>query len=235
MCHALASGMALRHMLKLTLVPAFLLLGAACTPPPATAVAQMLVRQHRDDDAIGTLRRRLLAHPEDSAARRLLVRLLGMSGQMEAARAEVRELRRRSPPGDPMPDIELGHALELAHRYDEALAAYDEAARSAPLSPDGPREAGMRCARWGEPELARPRLEEAVRRGARDAETWHALGLVRLHMGDDDGAAYAYRVCAAQNPKEPECWLGLATVGIVRGDSRMALSAYDHVLVFAPR
>ncbi|MGH7269468.1 MAG: hypothetical protein ACREJ3_03475, partial [Polyangiaceae bacterium] len=43
-----------------------------------------------------------------------------------------------------------------------------------------------------------------------------------------------YRACAEQNPKEAECWLGLATVGIVRGDSRLALAAYDHVLVCAP-
>ena len=31
---------------------------------------------------------------------------------------------------------------------------------------------GLRCARWGEAEQARPRLEEAVRRGATDVETY---------------------------------------------------------------
>ena len=79
----------------------------------------------------------------------------------------------------------------------------------------------MRSARWGEIEEARPRLEEALRRGARDAETWHALGLVRLHLNDYDGAAQAYRSGAEADPKDAECWLGLASVGIVQGDARL--------------
>jgi tetratricopeptide (TPR) repeat protein len=134
-----------------------------------------------------------------------------------------------------MPYLELGHALELAHRYDDALAAYDAAADAAPASPAGPREGGMRCARWGEVEAARPRLEEAVRRGANDGETWHALGLVRLHLGDFDGAAQAYRAGTAADPKAPESWLGLATVGVAQGDATAALVAYDQVLALRPR
>jgi tetratricopeptide (TPR) repeat protein len=131
--------------------------------------------------------------------------------------------------------VELGHALELAHRYEEALAEYDEAARAAPSSPVGPREGGMRCARWGEVEEARPRLEEAVRRGAGDAETWHTLGLVRLHLGDLAGAEEAYRAGAAADPRGAESWLGLATVGMVRGDARAVLDAYDQVIARRPR
>jgi cytochrome c-type biogenesis protein CcmH/NrfG len=84
-------------------------------------------------------------------------------------------------------------------------------------------------------EVARPRLEEAIRRGANDVETWHALGLVRLHLGDMDGAEQAYRGCAAASPAAPECWLGLASVGVARGDAAAALAAYDHVMALRPR
>ena len=45
-----------------------------------------------------------------------------------------------------VPEIELGHAYELAHKFDEALAEYDEAASVAPNSPAGPLEGGMRTA-----------------------------------------------------------------------------------------
>src|SRR3954447_17560019 len=100
----------------------------ACAHPSATAVAQSLVRQHREDEAVATLQRRLQAHPDDVAARKLLVKLQGLSGDLTGARASVAELVRWLPPGDPSPFIELGHAFELAHRYDEALEAYDEAA-----------------------------------------------------------------------------------------------------------
>lgn len=212
-----------------------LCLCAACARPSATERAQTLVRLGREGQAVAALRERVREHPEDVASRKLLVRLLGFTGEMAAARSEVAELVRRLPPGDPTPYLELGHALELSHRYDEALAAYDEAASVAPGSPDGPREGGMRCAHWGEVELARPRLEEAVRRGAGDAETWHALGLVLLHLGDYDGAQRAYRAGAAVDPRRAENWLGLATIAVMRGDAQQALDAYGQVLARQPR
>ena len=181
------------------------------------------------------LRMDLAVHPGDVPARRLLVRLLGFTGDMPGARAETEELARRLGPDDPTPYIELGHALELAHRYDEALEAYDKAAAAAPTQPAGPREGGMRAARWGEVEWARPRLEEAVRRGANDAETWHVLGLVRLHLGDAAGAIEAYRAGTRVEPTAPACWLGLATVAVSRGDAAGTLAAYDRLLALRPR
>ncbi|MGD0525679.1 MAG: tetratricopeptide repeat protein [Polyangiaceae bacterium] len=214
---------------------AALVVSPGCARPSASLQAQSLVRQHREEDAVALLRRDLAAHPDDVPARRLLVRLLGFTGDMPGARAETEELARRLGPGDPTPYLELGHALELAHRYEEALAAYDEAAAAAPSSPAGPREGGMRTARWGEIEEARPRLEEAVKRGAGDAETWHALGLVRLHLGDAEGAEQAYHAGTAVAPAEPECWLGLATVAVSRGDAAGALAAYERLLVLRPR
>src|SRR5690606_3326390 len=57
------------------------------------------------------------------------------------ARGEVREgvidLERIKDenPRDPRAWIDLGHGYELLHRYDDALAAYDEAARVAPKDP----------------------------------------------------------------------------------------------------
>jgi tetratricopeptide (TPR) repeat protein len=206
-----------------------------CARPSASDKAQALVRQHREEEAVALLRRDLTTHPDDVPARRLLVRLLGFTGDMPGARVETEELVRRLGPSDPTPYLELGHALELAHRYDEALQAYDEAAAVAPASPAGPREGGMRTARWGELEEARARLEEAVKRGANDAETWHALGLVRLHLGDAAGAEQAYRQGASADPSAPESWLGLATVAVSRDDAPGALAAYERLLVLRPR
>lgn len=218
-----------------TLSLALVLSVCACAAPSATDRAQTLVRQHREEEAVASLKARLAVQPGDVPARRLLVRLLGFTGDLPGARAQAEELARRLGPGDPAPYLELGHALELAHRYDEALEAYDQAAVAAPASADGPREGGMRAARWGEAEQARPRLEEAVKRGAGDAELWHALGLVRLHLGDQAGAEEAYRAGAAADPKAPESWLGLATVAVVQGDAQKALDAYDQVLARRPR
>lgn len=207
----------------------------ACARPNAVDQALSLVRQERADAAVAVLHDRLITHPEDVPARKLLVRLLAYAGDSLGARAEVAELARRLPPDDPAPYIELGHAMELGHRYEEALEAYDQAARIAPSSPDGPREGGIRCAHWGEAADAAPRLEEAVRRGSNDVETWHTLGLVRLHLGDYDGATTAYRSAAAADPRSAQGWLGLATVAVAREDAAAALAAYDQVLARSPR
>jgi tetratricopeptide (TPR) repeat protein len=229
---AWSKSMTPHTMLSLSLLGAMCV---GCANPNTLGRAQALVREHRESDAEALLRERLRQHPQDLEARRLLIRVLAFAGDVQGARAEVGELGRRMPQNDPAPYIELGHAFELAHRYDEALASYDDAGSVAPVRPDGPREGGMRCARWGEAGWARPRLEEAVRRGARDAETWHVLGLVRVRLGDLDAAEAAYRAGVASDPSRPESWLGLATVAIARGDAGQALDAYTQVLARRPR
>ena len=169
-------------------------------------------------------------HPDHIDSRRLLVRILAVTGDLGAARAEATQISLRTPGNDPTALIEVGHAEELAHHFDLALEAYDEAARRAPESPRGPREGGLRAARWGEVEVALPRLTEAVKRGADDTETLHALGLVRLHAGDLDGAAQAYVRCSTRDEEDTGCLLGLATLALKREDLRAALAAYDGVL-----
>jgi Flp pilus assembly protein TadD len=134
-----------------------------------------------------------------------------------------------------VPWLELGHAMELAHRYDEALELYDRGAAVAPRDPAGPKTGGLRAARWGETALALPRLEEALRRNSRDAETWHALGLVRLHEGDLDGARVAYQSGLVADPGALENRIGLATIALRRGDAGGALVEYDRVLAERPR
>ena len=224
-------GAAARSRLAVPL--ALALFAAACAPQTPIERAQQLVRLHREAEATATLRDHLAKHPDDVPARRLLVRVLAFSGDIDGARREVAELERRLP-NDPVPWIELGHAFELAHRFDEALAAYDTAASVAPSSPAGPREGGMRAARWGEAEEAVSRLEEAVRRGARDAETFHVLGLARLNLRDLDGAEDAYKQGLAADPKSTENLLGLATVAVVRNDPAAALAAYDAIVARKP-
>lgn len=211
-----------------------LVLLAACARPGPIDRAQQLVRLHRETEAIATLRDDLAKHPDDIPARRLLVRVLAFTGDLDSARKEV-EILQQQRPNDPTAWIEMGHAFEIAKRFDEALAAYDTAAELAPNSPEGPREGGMRCARWNEPEEAEKRLTEAVKRGAHDAETFHVLGLVRVNLHDYDGARAAYRQGLAADPKSTQNQLGLATVAYVQGDAAAALAAYDAVLAANPR
>ena len=205
----------------------------ACVRPTPIERAMSLARQHREDEGIVLLRQDLAKQPDDLDARRLLIRLLAVTSDLPAAREEVSALEARLPPKDPSPWIELGHALELVHQFDEAMAAYETASETAPSSPLGPREAGLRAARWGEWDASRTWLEEAVRRGARGVDVWHTLGLVRLNLHDPEGAreAYSQGIAAAPTGADSvDCWLGLATVALFSHDWAGALAAYDGVL-----
>lgn len=161
--------------------------------------------------------------------------LLLSRGQTAEGVAELEKIKSGSP-NDPRAWIDLGHGYELQHRFDDALAAYDEAARVAPNDPRGPREGGLRCAKWGEHEAARPRLEEAIRRGDKEISTFHALGLVRLQLGDKKGAREAYQagLKMPRGDADATCVLGLATLAVVEGDGTEALRWYDELVKRRP-
>lgn len=205
--------------------------GAAASPLPR---ATMLSEKGQSDEAVTLLRGYLAKHPRALAERRLLVRIEASRGQLGAAQAEVKLLAQQLGPNSPVPLVELGHALELAHRYDEALEAYDAAALAAPADPLGPLTGGLRAARWGELELAAPRLEEAVRRSPKDPAAWHALGLVQLSRGEPERAEQAYRAGLLADPRALENRVGLATLALMRSDFAGALLQYEAIVASRP-
>ncbi len=205
-------------------------LALGCTPPPpVTSQAAMLTARGRPDQAEKVLRARLVEAPEDLAAHRELIRVLGVLRRLDEATTETERLAARLGGASAVPWVELGHAFELAHRYPEALELYDRAASVAPADPLGPRTGGLRAARWGEVDWAEPRLAEATRRDASDASTWHALGLVRVHQGRLKEAEDAYRAGLAASPRSFENRVGLATLALRRDDLTSALREYDFI------
>jgi tetratricopeptide (TPR) repeat protein len=233
MARSLTSIFARTASLLLLFVLAALPLGCA-TDKEVVGHALVLVDRGRYAEAEAALERRLREHPEDVQARRLLIRVFGLAGDLGRARQEAEVLTRELGPRSPVPSVELGHALELAHRYDEALALYDHAGELAPRDPLGPKTGGVRSAHWGENELARPRLEEALRRDSRDAQSWHALGLVCLNLRDFRAADWAYRSGLVADPHSVENHVGLATLALVQEQPDAALREFDAVLAERP-
>src|SRR5882724_5965252 len=160
-------------------LPAALLSGCAFSHPDPANQARMWIDQGRPAEAASELETYLRRHPDAVPERRLLIRVDASMGQMGRAEEQARVLEKQLGPASPVPWVELGYALEFGHRYDEALEQYDRAAEVAPRDPVGPLTGGLRAARWGEVELAEPRLSEALRRDPRNGQAWHALGLVR--------------------------------------------------------
>lgn len=197
--------------------------------------ATSLAERGQTSDAIALLETHVREQPPALAERRLLIRLYGVMGNEGAARSSAERLAELLPADSPVPWVELGAAWELAHRYEDALAAYDRAASVAATDATGPKRGGMRAARWGELELAEPRLREALRRDPHDAETWHALGVVCLGLGQLDAARQAYSAGLAVNQDALENRLGLATVALRLNDPAAALAQYDLLLAARPK
>lgn len=196
----------------------------------------MLVQKGRPAEAARGLEAELQKHPgaDSVAERRLLLRVYASMGQMGHAQDQAQELAKVLGPASPIPWVELGYALELNHRYDEALEQYDRAAEVAPSDPLGPVTGGLRAARWGEAELAEPRLLEALRRDPRNGEVWHSLGLTRARLGNLDGAVEAYRSGLRADSGALENRVGLATIALLRGDAAAALAEYDALVSARP-
>jgi len=197
--------------------------------------ATLLAERGRTEEAIRSLDEHIALHPAALDERRLLIRLHGSSGHFDAAIEQTERLAELLPPSSPLPWVELGAAFELGHRYDEALSAYDRAASVAPRDALGPKRGGMRAARWGELDLAEPRLREAVRRAPDDAEAWHALGVVLLGLDRLDAARQAYTAGIGADDGALENRLGLATVALRMNEPAAALSQYELLLAARPK
>jgi tetratricopeptide (TPR) repeat protein len=219
-------------VLRSALLALFVVAGSAgCKLGPKPLEHAALLASRGDEaEAIRVLAEHLEEHPDARDERRLLIRLYGSVGRLDVARTQTERLAEILGPASPVPWVELGHAYELAHRYDEALASYDRGAQVAPDDPLGPKQGGMRAARWGELALAEPRLLEALRRAPRDAEAWHALGLVRAGLGQLHEARAAYESGLRANPLALENRLGLATVALRLEQPSAALRQYEALI-----
>lgn len=233
----LARARSMSALAALGLVALGLAQGCAFSHPEPMSQARMLVQKGRPAEAAHELEAHLRKHPDEAALaeRRLLVRVYASMGQMEQAQQQTRKLAEVLGPASPVPSVELGYALELNHRYDEALEQYDVAAAIAQTDPLGPLTGGLRAARWGEAELAEPRLVEALRRDPRNAEGWHALGLVRSRLGNLDGAVEAYQSGLRADPRALDNRVGLATIAVLRGNASAALAEYDALISARPK
>lgn len=207
----------------------------ACGKTPSTAAqAALLVDHGQTREAVQLLEARLREESSDTEARRQLIRVLGIERRLDEVTRQAEILATQLGEHSPIPWLELGHAFELAHRYDEALGFYDRAAEVAPTDPVGPRTGGMRAARWGELEWAEPRLTEAARRDPSHAATWHALGLTRVHQGRYKEAKDAYQAGLRAEPTSFENRIGLATVALRLDDFAAALAQYERIAAERP-
>ena len=112
----------------------------------------------------------------------------------------------------------LGHLLNLAGRWDEAVPFARRALRLLPGDPDGEYSLGMALLRTGDAASALSHFENAVRRERRPH--WlHGLGVCRMELGQFDSALVILEGALASYDDQAPLWLAVAEVHWRRGDT----------------
>ena len=141
------------------------------------------------------------------------------AGDVDAA-AEAAKLLAES--GDPAASRQLPAAvkqranqLAFAGEFDNALLAYEQAARLAPSDPEIEHNWGTVLLRRGDLEAAARHFERAVQLNPESADSLYNLGVALEGMGRADQAVAHFRAAAAIDPQHPAAQrlaeLGLTT------------------------
>ena len=137
-------------------------------------------------------------------ARLLAARSLYKQGKLEAARAELRDLRRANPELADRLYMAEAEILFDARDYDSTLSLYDEALEASPYNPDLLYGRSLVLERLGQFESAEADLEAILEREPDNARALNALGYMLTNHGQQYEKALGYISQALEaEPEDP--------------------------------
>jgi Flp pilus assembly protein TadD len=129
----------------------------------------------------------------------------------------------------------LGHAYELARRYDLAEQAYRHAVALAPERAFPHRVLGTRLLRWGKPDVAVVPLARAWALDATHVETLNAYALALAQAGRVAEAEQHFRAGTQRFPEHVGLGLGLSVLLLSQGRLGEALGNYEAMATRFPK
>ena len=129
--------------------------------------------------------------------------------------------------------VEHAEDAELHRDHDAARARYQQAIADAPDPASAifaRREFASTLEAWGEVPAAIAQLEAAVAAEAGDAASWHDLGILYHHQGDDPRALAALGRAKQLAPRDPRPRIALGALLLCRNDLAGARSEYQDLL-----
>jgi Flp pilus assembly protein TadD len=139
----------------------------------------------------------------------------------------------RGPAVDVRAEVAQAETAEKARQHEVARTHYQRAIAAAhdPESIAFARhEYADTLVSWGEAPEARAQLEIAVGANPADPGSWHDLGLLRHHAGDDAGAIQALMRAEQLAPQDVRPRTALAALYWKRGDRASAAREYRGLL-----
>lgn len=214
------------------------------------AQGKLWERRLKSADALESYRRILELDPEHDEARLRLTTLLVALSQSEEALPHLEYLRQRLP-GNAQVLVQLGQALDLQERSDEARAVLDECLRQHPGDPAALAERGRIALRDGEGALAEEYLARAVSLDPGDVPARHRYQLALSYNGKKEEAARqeeeAQKVVESierlnklfngrlqETPNDPDVLCEVATISLGAGRAQEGLRWLQNALQVAP-
>jgi Flp pilus assembly protein TadD len=130
-------------------------------------------------------------------------------------------------------DVEHAEEAEKARRHDVARAAYEHAITDAhdPASEHfARREFAETLETWGEVTEAIAQLERATELRPDDTASWHDLGILYHHHGDDIRARQALLRAKRLAPRDPRPRIALGVLLLCQQDLEGARAEYQELL-----
>jgi choline-sulfatase len=176
---------------------------------PWLSMAEVHVKKGRLADAATAYGHALSITPDHVEALRGLGDLAMI--EQDAAAAERRYGRiLEIDPADAGALSKLGVVRMRTGRPEEAIALFRRATLKEPKNGEALLYLAGALASTGHPADAVPFFERALDAGQRNPMTLNGLGLTRMALGDEQGAANAYRESLRLDPKQPEVARALA-------------------------
>jgi tetratricopeptide (TPR) repeat protein len=121
-------------------------------------------------------------------------------------------------------------ALLLQGRYEEAIAAFQQAIEVDPGNYSLRLFLAAAYRQAGQPELADREYREAARLSPASPRVWYGWGRAKLAAGAADSASWAFRKSIELLPGSPDGWGGLGESEFAAGRPKEAIAAFDSAL-----
>lgn len=192
-------------------------------------------RVHGIDGTIAFLEDKIRTHPKDHVAHTSLGVFYLVVGRKDEAQKSLAHALTLAP-------RDLDAQLNLAYWYAQVgqpTAAVKEFEAIVNVAPENDRALRHLCevlaSRSNEPDRALPYCERLVALDQTNEANAVALGLVRMQLGDLEGAESAFRTVADANPKAIQARTMLANTRLHRGALEEAEKDFEAVLALAPK
>jgi arylsulfatase A-like enzyme/Flp pilus assembly protein TadD len=195
--------------------------------------AQQEVGAGHSDLAAGLLERALAKDPGNPAVSSLLGAIRYSKDDRSTGLAQLRAAAAASPSSFEI-QWNLGNALFLERRFDEAAKAFRAAIGLRPNSSETHYALGNVLTADGDDRGAITQYDDAIKLGLRTPPVLAALGAARFRTGDAAGAEASLRAAVEADPKLADGWNQLGILLDKTGRRAEGLAAFSHALETQP-